>query len=50
MWIVETDSQRRVFEQAFQDAGIDPAGRIGPHNTLGLGVEQAPAAGGQTVV
>jgi len=25
---LETDSQRRVFEQAFQDAGIDPAGRI----------------------
>lgn len=25
---VETDSQRRVFEQAFIDAGIDPAGRI----------------------
>ena len=25
---VETDSQRRVFEQAFTDAGIDPAGRI----------------------
>ncbi|MHA7127457.1 glucose-6-phosphate isomerase [Janibacter indicus] len=25
---VETDSQRRVFEQAFTDAGFDPAGRI----------------------
>ncbi|WP_434967156.1 glucose-6-phosphate isomerase [Janibacter indicus] len=25
---VETDSQRRVFEQAFTDAGIDPAGRV----------------------
>jgi glucose-6-phosphate isomerase len=25
---VETDSHRRVFEQAFRDAGIDPAGRI----------------------
>ena len=25
---VETDSQRRVFEQAFRDAGIDPAERI----------------------
>lgn len=25
---VETDSQRRAFEQAFSDAGIDPASRI----------------------
>ncbi|RFA12657.1 glucose-6-phosphate isomerase [Subtercola boreus] len=25
---VETDSQRRVYEKAFRDAGIDPAGRI----------------------
>ena len=25
---VETDSHRRVFEQAFRDAGIEPAGRI----------------------
>jgi glucose-6-phosphate isomerase len=25
---VETDSQRRAFEQAFRDVGIDPAGRI----------------------
>ena len=25
---VETDSQRRVFEQAFSDAGIDPTSRI----------------------
>ena len=25
---VETDSQRRVFEQAFTEAGIDPAARI----------------------
>lgn len=25
---VETDSQRRAYEQAFTDAGIDPAGRI----------------------
>lgn len=25
---VETDSQKRVYEQAFRDAGIDPAGRI----------------------
>lgn len=25
---VETDSQRRVYEQAFREAGIDPAGRI----------------------
>jgi glucose-6-phosphate isomerase len=25
---VETDSHRRAFEQAFRDAGIDPAGRI----------------------
>ena len=25
---VETDSQRRVFEQAFRDAGVDPARRI----------------------
>lgn len=25
---VETDSQRRAFEKAFADAGIDPAGRI----------------------
>ncbi|WP_043642974.1 glucose-6-phosphate isomerase [Nocardioides alkalitolerans] len=25
---VETDSQKRVYEQAFRDAGIDPVGRI----------------------
>jgi glucose-6-phosphate isomerase len=25
---VETDSQRRTYEQAFRDAGIDPTGRI----------------------
>ncbi len=25
---LETDSQRRVYEQAFRDAGIDPASRI----------------------
>lgn len=25
---VETDSQKRVYEQAFRDAGIDPLGRI----------------------
>ena len=25
---IETDSHRRAFEQAFRDAGIDPAGRI----------------------
>src|SRR6185312_5265325 len=25
---IETDSHRRVFELAFRDAGIDPAGRI----------------------
>ena len=25
---IETDSHRRVFEQAFRDAGIDPQGRI----------------------
>src|SRR5207302_4835204 len=25
---IETDSHRRVFEQAFRDAGVDPTGRI----------------------
>jgi len=42
---LETDSQRRVFEQAFQDAGIDPAGRIvvvtDPGSALEANAQQA---------
>ena len=45
---VETDSQRRVFEQAFTDAGLDPAGHIVVVTDPGSPLdEQATAAGYQ---
>jgi glucose-6-phosphate isomerase len=46
---VETDSQRRVFEQAFQDAGIDPAGRIVVVTDPGSALESAALESGYRV-
>ncbi|MFJ4297072.1 glucose-6-phosphate isomerase [Curtobacterium sp. NPDC089689] len=37
---LETDSQRRVYEQAFRDAGIDPASRIVVVTDPGSSLEQ----------
>ena len=47
---VETDSQRRVFEQAFSDAGIDPAARIIVVTDPGSPLEADARAKGQRVV
>lgn len=47
---VETDSQRRVFEQAFADAGIDPATRIVVVTDPGSPLEQDARSKGQRVV
>lgn len=47
---VETDSQRRVFEQAFTDAGIDPAGRIVVVTDPGSPLEEDARSKGQRVV
>lgn len=47
---VETDSQRRVFEQAFTDAGIDPSGRIVVVTDPGSPLEDDARAKGQRVV
>ncbi|MGN7249156.1 glucose-6-phosphate isomerase [Janibacter anophelis] len=47
---VETDSQRRVFEQAFTDAGIDPATRIVVVTDPGSPLEEDARAKGQRVV
>jgi glucose-6-phosphate isomerase len=46
---VETDSQRRVFEQAFQDAGIDPAARIVVVTDPGSALESAARDSGYRV-
>ncbi|PPB50029.1 glucose-6-phosphate isomerase [Arthrobacter pityocampae] len=43
---VETDSQRRVFEQAFTDAGIDAASRIIVVTDPGSPLEEASRAAG----
>ena len=47
---VETDSQRRVFEQAFTEAGIDPAARIVVVTDPGSPLEEDARAKGQRVV
>ncbi len=46
---VETDSQKRVFEQAFTDAGIDPAGRIVVVTDPGSPLEQSSREAGYRV-
>lgn len=43
---VETDSQRRVFEQAFNDAGLDAASRIVVVTDPGSPLEQSARAAG----
>ncbi len=47
---VETDSQRRVFEQAFADAGVDAAERIVVVTDPGSPLEEDARAKGQRVV
>ena len=47
---VETDSQRRAFEQAFTDAGIDPAGRIVIVTDPGSPLDQQSREAGYRVV
>jgi glucose-6-phosphate isomerase len=46
---VETDSQRRAFEKAFTDAGIDPADRIVVVTDPGSPLEQEARAAGYRV-
>lgn len=46
---VETDSQRRAFEKAFTDAGIDPAERIIVVTDPGSPLEEASRASGYRV-
>ncbi|GAA4402479.1 glucose-6-phosphate isomerase [Fodinibacter luteus] len=47
---VETDSQRRAFEQAFRDAGLDPAARMVVVTDPGSPLDAAARAGGFRVV
>jgi len=47
---VETDSQRRAFEQAFRDAGIDPRQRIVVVTDPGSPLEKAAADAGYRAV
>src|SRR6478735_2710043 len=47
---VETDSQRRAYEQAFTDAGIDPVGRIVIVTDPGSPLDQASRETGYRVV
>ena len=47
---VETDSQRRAYEQAFTDAGIDPAARIVVVTDPGSPLDQDARAKGYRVV
>ncbi len=47
---VETDSQRRAYEQAFEDAGIDPAERIVVVTDPGSPLEQEARDAGYHVV
>ncbi|WP_435198625.1 glucose-6-phosphate isomerase [Janibacter sp. GS2] len=47
---VETDSQRRIFEQAFADAGIDAAARIIVVTDPGSPLEEDARAKGQRVI
>ena len=46
---VETDSQKRAFEKAFTDAGIDPATRIVVVTDPGSPLEQSATAAGYRV-
>ncbi|GAA1754971.1 glucose-6-phosphate isomerase [Agromyces humatus] len=46
---VETDSQRRVYEQAFRDAGIDPAKRIIVVTDPGSPLDESARAAGYRV-
>ncbi|HET6908157.1 MAG TPA: glucose-6-phosphate isomerase [Mycobacteriales bacterium] len=46
---IETDSHRRVFEQAFRDAGIDPAKRIVVVTDPGSPLEQTAREAGYRV-
>lgn len=46
---VETDSQRRVYEKAFQDAGIDPAERIVVVTDPGSPLDKEAREAGYTV-
>lgn len=46
---VETDSQRRVYEQAFRDAGIDPATRIVVVTDPGSPLDESARAAGYRV-
>jgi glucose-6-phosphate isomerase len=46
---IETDSHRRLFEQAFRDAGIDPAERIVVVTDPGSPLEQTAANAGYRV-
>ncbi|WP_184883817.1 glucose-6-phosphate isomerase [Sphaerisporangium siamense] len=47
---VETDSHRRIYEQAFRDAGIDPADRIVVVTDPGSPLEQTAIESGYTVI
>ena len=47
---VETDSQRRAYEQAFKDAGIDPAERIVVVTDPGSPLDKEARAAGYTVI
>ncbi|MBE7324376.1 glucose-6-phosphate isomerase [Nocardioides sp. Y6] len=47
---VETDSQRRAYEQAFTDAGIDPSERIVVVTDPGSALEEYAQQHGMTVV
>ncbi|MGN6597669.1 MAG: glucose-6-phosphate isomerase, partial [Actinomycetes bacterium] len=46
---LETDSQRRAYEQAFRDAGIDPRGRIVAVTDPGSGLESSATEAGYEV-
>ncbi|MBG0816911.1 glucose-6-phosphate isomerase [Planomonospora sp. ID82291] len=47
---VETDSHRRIYEQAFRDAGIDPAERIVVVTDPGSPLEQSAIEAGYPVI
>ncbi|MFJ2032521.1 glucose-6-phosphate isomerase [Streptosporangium sp. NPDC087985] len=47
---VETDSHRRIYEQAFRDAGIDPAERIVVVTDPGSPLEQSAVEAGYPVI
>ncbi|RYJ00983.1 MAG: glucose-6-phosphate isomerase, partial [Actinomycetales bacterium] len=46
---VETDSQRRIFEQAFRDAGLDPAGHLVVVTDPGSPLDEEATAAGYRV-